>query len=272
MPLLHRSPATPLHAGHHRAWRIGLALLCALIAAPGMAADTGAVPALQRAQQLILVLAPDWDSPQGQLQAFERDAQGWRTHGQAFDVSLGRHGSAWGLGLHPAQHDGPQKREGDGRSPAGVFTIGEAFGYASRIDSAMPYQAMQESNYCIDVPTSPLYNRIVDAKDVGSATVAGSTEPMRLDLRHDGDMRYREGFVIQHNAQATPGAGSCIFAHLWRAPGAPTAGCTAMQPADMQGLLAWLRPSAAPLFVLLPRDAYRRLQADWSLPAVEPAP
>lgn len=270
MPLLHRSPTAPQHTSRHRAWRIGLALLCALIGAPGMAADT-TVPAVQRAQQLILVLAPDWDSPQGTLQAFERDAQGWRAHGKAFDVSLGRHGSAWGLGLHPAQDDGPQKREGDGRSPAGVFTIGEAFGYASRIDSAMPYQAMQQSNYCIDVPGSPLYNQIVDADKVGSAAVAGSTEPMRLDLQHAGDQRYREGFVIQHNAQATPGAGSCIFAHLWRAPGAPTAGCTAMQPADMQRLLAWLRPSAAPLFVLLPRHAYRRLQAEWALPAVEPA-
>ncbi|MCW0438562.1 hypothetical protein NB723_003526 [Xanthomonas sacchari] len=39
----------------------------------------------------------------------------------------------------------------------------------------------------------------------------------------------------------------------------------------MQRLLAWLRPSAAPLFVLLPRHAYRRLQAEWALPAVEPA-
>lgn len=258
-----------------RTWRAALMLLCAAVAGPGLAgtatADT-APPALQQARQLVLVVAPDWDSPRGQLQAFERTAQGWRAHGQRFDVALGRNGSAWGLGLHPAQADGPQKREGDGRSPAGIFTVGEAFGYAQRIDSALPYQPMRQSSYCIDVPDSPLYNRIVDADRVGAEAVAGSTEPMRLDLHHDGDRRYEEGFVIGHNPQARPGAGSCIFAHLWRAPGEATAGCTAMEPADMQRLLAWLRPDAAPLFVLLPRKDYARLRTAWTLPAAEPAP
>lgn len=250
-----------------------MALLCAAVTGPCLAATGGTTPqALRQANQIVLVVAPDWDSPRGQLQAFERTAHGWRAHGQRFDVALGRNGSAWGLGLHPAQTDGPQKREGDGRSPAGVFTIGEAFGYAQRIDSALPYQPMQQSSYCIDVPDSPLYNRIVDAEQVGADAVAGSTEPMRLDLHHDGDRRYQEGFVIGHNPQARPGAGSCIFAHLWRAAGEATAGCTAMEPADMQRLLAWLRPDAAPLFVLLPRNDYDRLRRAWALPAVEPAP
>jgi len=258
-----------------RIWQASLMLLCAVVAGTclaGTARDDAAPQALQQARQLVLVVAPDWDSPRGQLQAFERDAQGWHAHGQRFDVALGRNGSAWGIGLHPAQTDGPQKREGDGRSPAGIFTIGEAFGYAPRIDSALPYQPMRESSYCIDVPDSPLYNRIVDADRVGAEAVAGSTEPMRLDLHHDGDRRYREGFVIGHNPQAQPGAGSCIFAHLWRAQGEATAGCTAMEPSDMQRLLAWLQPGAAPLFVLLPRQDYARLRTAWALPALEPAP
>ncbi len=222
--------------------------------------------------QLLVVTTEGWDANQGRLQAFERRQDHWQPVGASFAVALGRNGSAWGLGLHPAQADGPQKREGDGRSPAGIFSIGEAFGYAQRIDSALPYQPMRQSSYCIDVPDSPLYNRIVDADRVGADAVAGSTEPMRLDLHHDGDRRYREGFVIGHNRQARPGAGSCIFAHLWRAAGEATAGCTAMEPADMQRLLAWLRPDAAPLFVLLPRSDYQRLRSAWALPAVEPTP
>ncbi len=178
-----------------------------------------------------------------------------------------------GEGLHPAQTQGPQKREGDGRSPAGVFAIGPAFGYASKIDTAMPYQAMSATHYCMDVPSSPLYNRIVDAAQVGEAAVAGSTEPMRLDLRHPGDARYSEGFVIAHNPKAIPGRGSCIFAHLWRTPGQFTAGCTAMAAADMQRLLAWLKPEDRPLFVLLPRTEYARLHTAWQLPALtEDAP
>ncbi len=128
---------------------------------------------------------------------------------------------------------------------------------------------MDATDYCIDVPASPLYNRIVDSRDVGVAAVAGSTEPMRLDLHNNGDPRYRLGFVIGHNPQATPRRGSCIFAHLWRQPGEATAGCTAMDDAHMEALLAWLDPAARPRLVLLPRGEYARLAARWQLPALE---
>ena len=132
----------------------------------------------------------------------------------------------------------------------------------------MPYQPMLDSSYCMDVPGSPFYNRIVDEKKVGNAAVKGSTEPMRLDLHNKGDVRYREGFVIAHNPDNQPGKGSCIFAHLWRQPGEATAGCTAMPQERMQALLDWLRPQDAPRFVLLPRAEYKRLQAQWQLPAL----
>ena len=224
---------------------------------------------LDGARQLIVVTSEGWDSTQGQLQAFVRDGKGWRAQGTAFPVSLGRSGSAWGLGLHPAQGNGPQKQEGDGRSPAGVFALGGAFGYAgTRPGTAMAYQPMLDSSYCMDVPASPFYNRIVDAAKVGRAAVEGSTEPMRLDLHDKGDVRYQEGFVIAHNPQNQPGKGSCIFAHLWRQPGEATAGCTAMPQARMQALLDWLRPQDTPRFVLLPRAEYTRLQAQWQLPAL----
>lgn len=224
---------------------------------------------LDGARQLIVVTSEGWDSTEGQLQAYVRDGKGWHAHGQAFQVALGRTGSAWGLGLHPAQADGPQKQEGDGRSPAGIFALGSAFGYAvTRPGTAMPYQPMLDSSYCMDVPSSPFYNRIVDEKKVGSAAVKGSTEPMRLDLYNKGDVRYQEGFVIAHNPDNQPGKGSCIFAHLWRQPGEATAGCTAMPQARMQALLDWLRPQDTPRFVLLPRAEYTRLQAQWQLPAL----
>lgn len=224
--------------------------------------------ALGGSTQLVVVTTERWDATEGRLQAFERTAQGWQPHGVAFDVAVGRSGSAWGKGLHPAQPGTPQKREGDGRSPAGIFAIGPAFGYAPRLTSGLPYQPMRDTSYCMDVPDSPYYNRIVDADVVGAEAVAGSTEPMRLDLHNKGDRRYREGFVIEHNPKATPGGGSCIFAHLWRTPGEATAGCTAMEPARMTTLLTWLNASAQPRFVLLPRAEYQRLQADWQLPVL----
>jgi len=224
------------------------------------------------AGQVVVVTTPGWDADHGTLRAYEHGAGGWRAVGAAQPVTVGRAGAAWGIGLHPAPAAGPVKREGDGRAPAGVFRIGTAFGYAANAGTALPYAPMDVSDWCIDVPASPLYNRIVDARDVGAEAIAGSTEPMRRDLHADGDQRYRLGFVVEHNPGALPGAGSCIFAHLWKAPGAPTAGCTAMAPATMQTLLGWLRPEAAPVLVLLPTDEYARLHAGWHLPPPEARP
>lgn len=233
-----------------------------------MAAETSA-PASSSwrdARQLVLVVTDGWDATTGTLQRFQMHDGRWQAVATPAPVSVGRNGAAWGLGLHPAQSQGPQKQEGDGRAPAGVFTLGEAFGYAAKADTAMPYRAMQATSYCIDVPDSPLYNRIIDTRAEGEAAAEGSTEPMRLDLHNQGDIRYREGLVIGHNPKATPRAGSCIFAHLWRTPGEPTAGCTAMASETMDSVLAWLRPDARPVFVLLPRAEYTRLAHDWQLP------
>ena len=202
-------------------------------------------------------------------------AGGWRKVGTAAPVMIGRAGAAWGLGLHDAQpgtQPGPTKREGDGRAPAGVFAIGIAFGYAASAATALPYVAMDASDYCIDVNESPLYNRIVDTRAVGPEAIAGSTEPMRRDLHANGDQRYRLGFVIEHNAQARPAAGSCIFAHLWKSPTDATAGCTAMDDAVMARLLSWLQPAQRPVFVLLPESEYARLRGAWQLPEPDTHP
>lgn len=222
----------------------------------------------QSARQMLLVTTADWNATGGTLRRYERIDGAWREVGGATPVVVGRSGAAWGIGLHPPQANGPAKREGDGRSPAGVFGIGQAFGYSDRASTALPYEAMQQTDYCIDVSTSPLYNRIVDASTVGTEAVAGSTEPMRLDLHNAGDQRYRLGFVIQHNLEAQPMGGSCIFAHLWKSPTDATAGCTAMDDSAMRDALAWLRSDQQPLFVLLPEAEYARLQSAWRLPLI----
>jgi L,D-peptidoglycan transpeptidase YkuD (ErfK/YbiS/YcfS/YnhG family) len=234
--------------------------------APKTASTTGSKTPWNDARQLVLVTTAGWDATTGTLHRYERDGGAWREVGSATSVAVGRSGAAWGLGLNPAQSDGPHKKEGDGRAPAGVFRIGTAFGYADTVATAWPYDAMSASDWCIDVPASPLYNRIVDAKQVGETAIEGSTEPMRRDLHANGDVRYKLGFVIEHNPDNRSGAGSCIFAHLWRTPGEPTAGCTAMPEPAMQALLAWLDPRRKPVFALLPDNELERLHADWDLP------
>jgi L,D-peptidoglycan transpeptidase YkuD (ErfK/YbiS/YcfS/YnhG family) len=241
-----------------------LALVATLVGA--VHAETLATP-WGDARQLVLVTTADWNADHGTLRTYQRKGDRWQVVNAGVPVTIGKAGAAWGIGLQPQQTGGPRKREGDNRSPAGVFRIGTAFGYAPHAATALPYRALSASDWCMDVSGAAQYNRIVDANVVGAAAVEGSSEPMRRDLHADGDQRYRLGVVIEHNADAVAHGGSCIFAHLWASPTTPTTGCTAMAPAVMESLLKWLRPRARPVFVLLPRDEYRRLQAAWQLPA-----
>jgi L,D-peptidoglycan transpeptidase YkuD (ErfK/YbiS/YcfS/YnhG family) len=246
---------------------LALTLLASLLAGHhGRSFADVAPQAWRDTQQLVMVVTPDWNANHGVLSTFERTNGEWKAVHESTPVTIGRSGSAWGIGLHPAATDGPIKQEGDGRSPAGVFRIGDAFGYAASLPTSLHYSGMLESSYCVDVSGSPLYNRIVDAKVVGAAGVAGSTEPMRRDIHAGGDQRYKLGFVVEHNPAAVSQAGSCIFAHLWRTAGESTAGCTAMNERAMRDLLGWLRDDRRPIFVLLPQAEYTRLREDWHLP------
>ncbi len=244
---------------------LALALACATGLVSSAALAAGEAEFISHAEQMILVISPDWNSSKASLRRFERHGGQWHAVSVAQPVVIGKSGSAWGLGLHSPQ-PGQQKREGDGRAPAGIFAIGPAFGYAQSVSTALEYQAMTAQDYCIDVSDSPLYNQIVDTAKVGEEAIAGSTEPMRRDLHADGDQRYKLGFVIEHNPERLPAAGSCIFAHLWKSANSTTAGCTAMSAPVMRDLLEWLDRKRRPRLVLLPRDEYERLRKSWWLP------
>jgi len=262
-----------MFAKRHRIASLTSLLLVAVLCFTGCAASsTQTTPRdlpWRNSRQLVLVIIPDWNADHGRLRTYARDGARWRAVNAAQPVTIGHAGAAWGLGLNATHADGPIKHEGDGRSAAGVFRIGEAFGYADHAETGLAYRALQASDYCVDVDGSPMYNRIVDANAVDAK---GSTEPMRRDLHMNGDQRYRLGFVIEHNAAGQSGAGSCIFAHLWQSPTDTTTGCTAMSDVTMQAMLAWLKREDAPIFVLLPEREYARLQAQWDLPPAEVQP
>ncbi|WP_237065400.1 L,D-transpeptidase family protein [Microbulbifer guangxiensis] len=232
-----------------------------LIASPGSMAQ---IP--EDSRQLVLTLSSEWDAPTGQAFRFERQGDRWQQVGVETPVNLGRAGLAWGIGLHPEQ-PGQQKVEGDGRAPAGIFRLGDAFGYGPSLETGLDYQPMTEGHYCIDVKGSPYYNQTVDAGEVGAEAVRGSSEGMRRDL-HYGDDQYKKGIFVAHNPANIDGAGSCIFVHLWSGPGEPTAGCTAFAEPELDRMLAWLKEDANPVYVALPEEEYRKLREEWQLPQV----
>jgi len=229
--------------------------------------STGSV--LSSSLQLLLVIAPARESTTAQLQRFERVSldQAWQRCGSAISVSLGKSGLAWGRGKHPPIA-GMEKREGDGCAPAGIFAITALFGYATA-DSAfacaakLPYLCATSDLKCIDDPASAHYNRVVDQSCLAASDWASCEDMLR------SDQRYAVGAVVAHNCEpSVPGAGSCIFLHVWESEGAPTAGCTAMSLADMSEIAVWLDEAASPLLVQLPRTEYEDLREDWNLPGI----
>jgi L,D-peptidoglycan transpeptidase YkuD (ErfK/YbiS/YcfS/YnhG family) len=226
-------PRPPLNA--FSAAVLSLAGFFALVGGAPPPAATGPIPDASR--QLLVVTTSSWSETSGTLRRFERDgASGtWHAVGTPVTVVVGRNGLGWGRGLHPAQRTGPQKREGDGRAPAGVYRLTEAFGYApaDSMETGLPYVQSDRDLECVD--------------DVGSA--------------------YRRGVVVAHNTgPAQPGGGSCIFLHVWRGPGSTTSGCTAMPEDRLAESMAWLDRAADPVLVQLPTAEYRRLRRTWALP------
>ncbi|WP_404340887.1 L,D-transpeptidase [Pseudoalteromonas mariniglutinosa] len=215
-------------------------------------------------KQLIVVIADNDTAIDATLYRFEKSINNWQQQGSEYSVVIGRTGLAWGKGLHPKQ-PGPQKQEGDGKAPAGIFELGTAFGYLSHIQTNLPYQSMTANDYCIDVKGSVYYNQLVNKSIVGEAAVKDSSEWMRRDI-YSQDNLYKKGIVVKHNNSNIDGAGSCIFLHLWREKSTPTAGCTAMSEENMDSLLAWLDERKKPLFISLTKAQYQQKQSLWQLP------
>lgn len=230
-------------------------------------ANAKPILAVAQYQQLVVVITDNWQVDHGLMYTFVKVNGVWQTVSAASSVTVGKHGLAWGLGLHNKQQ-GQYKIEGDGKAPAGIFSLGDAFGYFKTVNTHMRYQQMSVDDYCIDVNGSRFYNQIVDKSIVGEAAIKGSTEPMRRDLHLNGDIRYKKGLLVGYNPDNIVNAGSCIFLHVWQRRGAPTAGCTAMSEATIDGLLAWLDINKKPLYVALPKAEYLKKQQQWQLPDI----
>jgi L,D-peptidoglycan transpeptidase YkuD (ErfK/YbiS/YcfS/YnhG family) len=127
------------------------------------------------------------------------------------------------------------KRECDGATPCGSFPLRRVFyrpDRGPRPETALPVEALTESDGWCDAPDDPAYNTRV------RLPYAGRSEEL---WREDG--LYDLIVVIGYNDDpVVPGAGSAIFMHV-AAPGlAPTEGCVALEKPELMQLLASLGP------------------------------
>jgi len=135
-------------------------------------------------------------------------------------------------------------REGDNRSPSGVYRIKVTFSTRAQAPGPMPWRRRLPTS-TVTNSHNRLYNTWIEERG-----------------RTDGDrpsMRY--GFIVNYNhprlrvgvgPKPVIGKGSGIFYHTSR-PGkrwVPTEGCTQVgNPKRMRWIVRWLRPSARPRVV-----------------------
>ena len=246
-------------------------LLVILSPIVGRAQERGGSPIPESSAQMILVVAQSFDVSGGVLHRYERDSDsgGWVQLGGGIPIALGRNGLGVGIGLHDFEPgDMPVKKEGDGKSPAGVFRLSSAFGYSTseqmgRLD--IPYTHVTDRLECVDDVNSVHYNQIV-LRDAVESVDWQSSESMLM-----AGPWYETDIVVDHNADPIrSGAGSCIFLHNWSDPSDTTAGCTSMAPSALTEIVRWIDSGKDPVLVQLTEQLYDENRRSWSLPVLSP--
>lgn len=161
---------------------------------------------------------------------FRAHADGrFKLDGQTMRCAVGKAGA-----IHARE-----KREGDNRSPVGVWIMREVWYrpdvYPEGPSTALPVRAMRPEDGWCDAPDDPNYNQPV------TLPYPASAERMWRE-----DAVYDLVVILGHNDDPpVPGMGSAIFMHLARDGYPGTEGCVALSRADLETVLARARPGDA---------------------------
>ncbi|MEJ5283902.1 MAG: L,D-transpeptidase family protein [Brevinematales bacterium] len=195
---------------------------------------------LKVASQAILVLGENMTNKDVRVFLMEKNNGEWHLITN-FPATIGKNGFA----------EIDTKREGDGKTPSGIFGIGFTFGYAEKATTKMPYRQATTNDFWVDDVSSPLYNQWVRGKPD-----AKSMEKMRRS-----DHLYKWGVVIEYNTSPIiAGKGSAIFFHVWRKPYSPTTGCIALSEENILYILKWLDPDKKPVVIMGTEEELKKLR------------
>jgi L,D-peptidoglycan transpeptidase YkuD (ErfK/YbiS/YcfS/YnhG family) len=213
-----------------------------------------------KTSQLIVVTSDGWNKIEGKMSVYEYKNNQWSRLINNIPIVTGRTGMAWAKGLHNSQlNTGVLKKEGDGKSPAGIFRLSGLFGYQD-IESKMNALKVNERTFCVDDSKSNHYNQIVNTDTLKKDWDSAETMLMKSDV-------YKFGIFVDYNVNpAKKMAGSCIFMHIWSGSKDPTAGCTAMKEEDILKLIDFLDKSKNPILVQAPRKEYEKMKRFYDLP------
>lgn len=159
----------------------------------------------QSASSMILVNS---DGANATVKMFKNDGNFWVETMSTDKAFVGRNGTT------------SDKHEGDGCTPRGIYTFGQAFGVADDPGCTRDYLKLTEDEYWVDDSESEYYNKLVHASETGGI-VWNSAEHLVGET-----VAYEYAIAIDYNTSCTPGRGSAIFFHCETGNG--TAGCVSV--------------------------------------------
>lgn len=125
------------------------------------------------------------------------------------------------------------KKEGDLKTPIGLFNLGIVFGTHKKeelsLNSQIEYYQINKNFFWVDDPNSKYYNNLVDITKVEKDWI--SAENLL-----DNKKPYEYAIEIKSNPKNIPGKGSAIFIHCKNKN--YTKGCISIEKDKMKELLA----------------------------------
>jgi L,D-peptidoglycan transpeptidase YkuD (ErfK/YbiS/YcfS/YnhG family) len=196
--------------------------------APGGRLPAGVPEPPAGTDQLVTVLAPRAGSGTASLRAWQRDpAGGWKQAQGPVRVGVG----TGGVG---------RASERSNRTPAGTFSLVQAFGRAPNPGTRLPYRRVGDRDWWVSDSRSAAYNTYRSC----APGTCPFDESAGENLGQAGPS-YDHAIVIGYNTdEPVPGAGSAFFLHV--DAGVPSAGCVVAPRAAVVALLRWLDPAARP--------------------------
>lgn len=131
------------------------------------------------------------------------------------------------------------KKEGDGKTPSGVYNLGIVFGTHKRknlnLNNDIKYIQIRDNLYWVDDVDSKYYNMLVKLE------LANCCKKDWKSAEHLSDYpnQYEYAIEIKTNNNNEKGKGSAIFLHC--SNGEPTSGCIAISKTKMKKLFKIIR-------------------------------
>lgn len=204
----------------------------------------GKLEAAEGAEQMLIVAAFSDDATTAWVSLHEKQSDG------SWHMVMTTPGYIGKNGLH-------KTREGDAKTPTGVFRFNRAFGIADDPGCAIPYVKVDNDTYWSGDPREGYrYNELVSLKDLPGLDLESGDSEHIIDYPY----HYQYCLNISYNEAGTPGLGSAIFLHCL-GPAKPfTGGCVAIPEDHMRFVMRKVNADTAVVI-----DTYETLSGgeDW---------